>query len=180
MSALLLASKFEETIVPAIINFVHISDNAYTEDEMRAAEKHMLRALEWDVSRYPSPVHFLRCASKADGYARAPRTLAKYLAEIVIVEHRLVATPPSLLAAASMWLARLALGEGRWGKMMAHYAMYEEEEVLETAGWMLRYVLKPVEDEAFYEKWAAKRNMKVRTRRSILFINQLRVTVVRT
>ncbi|KAJ7033717.1 g2/mitotic-specific cyclin cdc13 [Mycena alexandri] len=161
MSALLLASKFEETIAPAIINFVHISDNAYTEDEMRAAEKHMLRALEWDLSRYPSPVHFLRRASKADGYAPAPRALAKYLAEIVIVEHRLVATPPSLLAAASMWLARLALGEGRWGKMMAHYAMYEEEEVLETAGWMLRYVLKPVEHEAFYKKWAAKRNMKV-------------------
>ncbi|KAJ7717219.1 nime/cyclinb [Mycena metata] len=161
MSALLLASKFEETIAPAIINFVHISDNAYTEDEMRAAEKHMLRALEWDLSRFPSPIHFLRRASKADGYAPAPRALAKYLAEIVIVEHRLVATPPSLLAAAAMWLARLALGEGRWGRMMAHYAMYEEEELLETAGWMLRYVLKPVEHESFYKKWASKRNMKV-------------------
>ncbi|KAJ7325389.1 hypothetical protein DFH08DRAFT_343387 [Mycena albidolilacea] len=109
---------------------------------------------------------------------------------IVLVEERLVGTPPSLLAAAAMWLARLALGEGDWlpasasstaakdededatvtaqkrayvlwTPTLAHYATYAEAELLPAARHMLRYVLQPVRHESFYRKWAGKRNMKV-------------------
>ncbi|KAF7344980.1 MFS domain-containing protein [Mycena venus] len=114
MAALLLAAKFEETVTPAIANFTHISEDAFSAQEMRQAEQHILRTLEWDLS-YPSPMHWLRRVSKAEGYKPQTRQLGKYLAEIFIVEERLVATPPSLLAAAAMWLARLALGEGGLG-----------------------------------------------------------------
>jgi G2/mitotic-specific cyclin 1/2 len=121
-------------------------------------------------------------------YQTQTRQLGKYLAEIVLVEERLVGTPPSLLAAAAMWLARLALGEGDWlpasstaakdededatvtapkrayvlwTPTLVHYATYAEAELLPAARHMLRYVLQPVRHESFYRKWAGKRNMKV-------------------
>ncbi|KAJ6458864.1 g2/mitotic-specific cyclin cdc13 [Mycena vitilis] len=160
-TALLLASKFEETVSPAIQNFVILCDGAVAAEDMLSAEQHMLRTLDWDL-RYPSPLHFLRRISKADGYAPHARTLGKYLTEITLVEHRLLATPPSLLAAAAMWLARIALGQrdGVWGATLAHYAMYTEAEVIPEAQKMLRYILRPIEHDAFYRKWAAKGNMK--------------------
>ncbi|KAK7035670.1 MFS domain-containing protein [Favolaschia claudopus] len=113
MACLLLASKFEETVSPAIVNFTQISGDVYTADEMRNAEKHILKTLEWDLS-YPNPMNWLRRVSKVEGYEPQARNLAKYLAEIALMEKNLVATPPSLLAASAMWLARVALGEGDW------------------------------------------------------------------
>ncbi|KAJ7255090.1 cyclin-like protein [Mycena haematopus] len=183
MACLLVASKFEETISPAITNFTAISDDAFTMAEMREAERHVLMTLGWEVS-WMGPMHWLRRISKADGYNPRTRQLGKYLAEIVLVDHKLVGTPPSLIAAAAMWLARLALGEGEWvaprarrsthdddaahkgavftlwTPTLAHYATYTEDAVLTTAGHMLRYVLQPVRHESFYRKWAGKKNMK--------------------
>ncbi|KAJ7325432.1 cyclin-like protein, partial [Mycena albidolilacea] len=168
MACLLLASKYEETVSPAIANFTQISDGAFSNAEMQQAEQNVLRTLGWDLS-YPSPIHWLRRVSKAERYQTQTRQLGKYLAEIVLVEERLVGTPPSLLAAAAMWLVRLALGEGDWlprayvlwTPTLAHYATYAEAELLPAARRMLRYVLQPVRHESFYRKWAGKRNMKV-------------------
>ncbi|KAF8145831.1 cyclin-like protein [Mycena galopus ATCC 62051] len=201
LACLLVACKFEETICPAICNFVQIAGDAYndrtgameptySEAQIREAERHVLGTLEWGVSvggGVPGVYGWLRRCSKAEGYQTQTRQLAKYLAEIMLVEHRLVGTPPSLLAAAALWLARVALGEGEWvpkrkngssdtdagpasddegiftlwPPTLAHYATYPERALLPTAGHMLRYVLKPVEHESFHRKWAGKKNMKV-------------------
>ncbi|KAJ7500765.1 cyclin-like protein [Mycena galericulata] len=162
MACMLIASKFEETISPAIANFIDVSEGTYTASDMLQAEQHILRALDWDLS-YPSPINFLRRISKADGFDPQTRTIAKYLAEIACMEHRLIAAPPSQLAAAALWLARLAVGkeEGEWTPNLAHYSAYRESELVPVANEMLRYVLQPMRHESFYKKWAGKRNMKV-------------------
>ncbi|KAJ7194935.1 A/B/D/E cyclin, partial [Mycena pura] len=160
MACLLIASKYEETVTPSIKHFVNLSDGAATEDDMRTAEQHILRSLEWDL-RFPNPMHFLRRISKADEYAPHTRMLGKYLAEIACMEYRLLAVPPSMLAAAAMWLARLALGQPDWTPTLAHYAMYAESALLPAASVMLRYVLQPIRHENFYKKYAGKRNLKV-------------------
>jgi G2/mitotic-specific cyclin 1/2 len=67
MACLLLSSKYEETVSPAIANFTQISDGAFSNAEMQQAEQHVLRTLGWDLS-YPSPMHWLRRVSKAEGY----------------------------------------------------------------------------------------------------------------
>ncbi|KAF7296095.1 MFS domain-containing protein [Mycena kentingensis (nom. inval.)] len=160
MACLLIAAKYEETVAPAIENYVFIADGATTADEMRTAEQHILRSLEWDL-RYPNPMHYLRRISKADGYSPNTRTLGKYLAEISCVDHRLIGVPPSMLSAAAMWLARLALGQTAWTPTLAHYAGYRESALVPVANVMLRYLVQPIKHESFYKKYAGKRNMKV-------------------
>jgi hypothetical protein len=66
--------------------------------------------LELDIPK----IHFLRRISKADDYDVKARTIGKHLLEVGTLEWRLLATPPSLMAVASIWLARLILGNYEW------------------------------------------------------------------
>jgi hypothetical protein len=50
---------------------------------------------------FPNPMHFLRHISKADDYDIKSRTMGKYLLEVGTLQCRLLATPPSLVAAAA-------------------------------------------------------------------------------
>ena len=103
----------EETVSPSVANFIYCAQCSYTEQEILQAEKYILKTIDWNLS-YPSPLNFLRRISKADDYNIHVRTIGKYLLEIGIIDWRLLGTPPSLLAAAAMWLARLILDMPDW------------------------------------------------------------------
>ncbi|KAI0315586.1 cyclin-like protein [Amylostereum chailletii] len=154
-----IAAKVEEIVAPSAANFLYCADASYTEVEILQAERYILKTLEWNMS-YPNPIHFLRRVSKADEYNVQVRTIAKYLMEIECVEWRLIAAPPSLLAAASIWLARLMLGREDWTANLAHYSSYPESALIPTANLMLNYILKPIRHPSFYKKYASKKYMK--------------------
>jgi G2/mitotic-specific cyclin 1/2 len=122
ITCMFLAAKVEEIVAPSATNFLYCADSSYTEAEILQAEKYILKTLEWNMG-YPNPIHFLRRVSKADEYNVQARTVAKYFLEIVCVEWRLIAAPPSLLAAASMWLARFVLGKEDWARHSFHLAV---------------------------------------------------------
>ena len=102
-----------EVVAPSAANFLYCADSSYTEVEILQAERYVLKTLVWNMS-YPNPIPFLRRVSKADEYNVQVRTIAKYLLEIQCLEWRLIAAPPSLLAASAIWLARLILGFCDW------------------------------------------------------------------
>ncbi|KAF8480251.1 cyclin-like protein [Russula ochroleuca] len=160
ITCMFLAAKVEEIVAPSAINFLYCADSSYTEAEILQAEKYILKTLEWNMG-LPNPIHFLRRVSKADEYNVQARTVAKYFLEIECVEWRLIAAPPSLLAAASMWLARFVLGKEDWTPNLAHYSSYAESAIIPTANLMINYVLKPVRHPSFFKKYAAKKFMKV-------------------
>ncbi|GLB39108.1 putative cyclin family protein [Lyophyllum shimeji] len=159
VTCMFIAAKFEEVVAPSVTHFLMCADSSYTESEILQAERYILKTLDWNLS-YPNPVHYLRRASKADDYNVKVRTLAKYLLEIGCLEWRLIAAPPSLMAAASIWLARLALGMENWTPNLAHYSSYPESSLVPTANLMLNYILKPIRHESFHKKYAGKRYFK--------------------
>lgn len=159
VTCLFVASKFEEVVSPSVTHFLLCADSTYTEPEILQAERYVLKTLDYNLN-FPNPVHYLRRVSKADGYDVKVRTLAKYLLEISCLEWRLIAAPPSLMAAASIWLARIALGYEQWTPNLAHYAGYSESALVPTANLMLNYVLKPIRHESFHKKYAGKRYYK--------------------
>ncbi|KAJ7039842.1 g2/mitotic-specific cyclin cdc13 [Mycena alexandri] len=159
VTCMFIASKFEEVVAPSVSQFVEIAEGTYTEAEILQAERYVLKTLDWNLS-YPNPVHYLRRVSKADDYNVKARTLGKYLLEIGCLEWRLIAAPPSLLAAAAIWLARIALGEENWSPNLAHYSSYPESALLPTANLMLNYILKPIRHQAFHDKYSGKKFAK--------------------
>ena len=113
ITAMFIASKYEEVLSPHVQNFKHVADDGFSEEEILKAERFVLAALNYDLS-YPNPMNFLRRISKADNYDIQTRTLGKYLLEISLVDHKFMAFHPSHIAAASMYLSRLILERGEW------------------------------------------------------------------
>ena len=119
ITAMFIASKYEEVISPHVINFRHVADDGFSEEEILKAERFVLAALNYDLS-YPNPMNFLRRISKADSYDIQTRTLGKYLLEISLLDHRFMGYHPSHIAAAAMYLARLILERGEWVRVATH------------------------------------------------------------
>jgi cyclin B len=65
VTALLLAAKYEEIWAPEVNDFVHISDNAYTREQILHMEKTMLNTLQFNLT-VPTPYVFVaRCLKAA-------------------------------------------------------------------------------------------------------------------
>ncbi|EGO23563.1 hypothetical protein SERLADRAFT_349359, partial [Serpula lacrymans var. lacrymans S7.9] len=130
ITCLFVAAKVEEIVAPSVAHFLYCANSSYT--YLRQPECYVLKTLDWNLS-YPSPMHFLRRISKADEYDVKARTIVKYFLEIQCLEWRLLAAPPSLIAAAAIWLARLILGQDKWTPNLAHYSSYAESTIIPTA-----------------------------------------------
>ena len=159
VTAMFIASKYEEVLSPHVANFRHVADDGFTEAEILSAERYVLTALNYDLS-YPNPMNFLRRISKADNYDIQTRTLGKYLMEISLLDHRFMHYLPSHIAAASMFLARSILERGEWDATLTHYAGYTEEEIEPVFKLMVDYLARPVTHEAFFKKYASKKFLK--------------------
>ncbi|KKZ68454.1 G2/mitotic-specific cyclin 1/2 [[Emmonsia] crescens] len=159
VTAMFIASKYEEVLSPHVANFSHVADETFSDKEILDAERHVLATLNYDIS-YPNPMNFLRRISKADNYDIQTRTLGKYLMEVSLLDHRFMAYRQSHVAAAAMYLARLILDRGPWDATLAHYAGYNKEEILPVFQLMIDYLHRPVSHEAFFKKYASKKFMK--------------------
>lgn len=159
LTAMFVAAKYEEVLCPGVSNFLYLADGGYDTEEILKAERYMLKVLGFNLS-YANPMNFLRRISKADQYDIQTRTVAKYFMEISLVDYRLLEHPPSLVAAASIWMARKVLQRGPWTPTLVHYSSYTEYELLGTAEIMLDYVLRPIQHPAFHKKYAVKKFMK--------------------
>nr|POE49341.1 g2/mitotic-specific cyclin-b [Quercus suber] len=159
VTAMFIASKYEEVLSPHVQNFVHVADDGFSESEILTAERFVLQSLNYDLS-YPNPMNFLRRISKADNYDIQTRTLGKYLLEIGCLDHRFLKHPPSLVAAAAMYLARLVLKRGEWDATLSKYAGYTEQEIQPVFKLMVDYLHGPVQHDAFFRKYASKKFLK--------------------
>ncbi|XP_038003089.1 G2/mitotic-specific cyclin-B2 [Motacilla alba alba] len=141
VTALLIASKYEEILSPDVADFVYITDNAYTSNEVREMEITILKELNFDLGR-PLPIHFLRRASKAGEADAKQHTLAKYLMELTLIDYDMVHHRPSEIAAAALCLSQKVLGRKKWGTKQQYYTGYAEDSLVMTMKHMAKNVVK--------------------------------------
>jgi G2/mitotic-specific cyclin 2 len=173
ITALFIASKYEEVISPHVSNFTYMAKD-YQDTEILSAERFILSTLDYDLS-YPNPMNFLRRISKADNYDIQTRTLGKYLLEISLLDHRFLKYHPSHISAAAMYMSRMILERGEWvgakyqpkisansrkNSVIAHYAGYTEEEIQPVFDLLLDYCSGEIRHDAFHAKYASKKYLK--------------------
>ncbi|NXG04100.1 CCNB2 protein, partial [Sakesphorus luctuosus] len=166
VTAMLVASKYEEIVCPDVVDFVYITDNAYTSHEIREMEMIILKELNFDLGR-PLPVHFLRRASKAGEANAKQHTLAKYLMELTLVDYDMVHHRPSEIAAAALCLSQKILGHDKWGPKQQYYTGYTEDSLLMTMKHMAKNVVKVNEKLTKYtavkNKYASSKLLMIST-----------------
>lgn len=166
VTALLLASKYEEMFSPDIADFVYITDNAYTGAEVREMEMTILKELNFDLGR-PLPLHFLRRASKAGEADAEQHTLAKYLMELTLIDYDMVHHHPSEIAAAALCLSQKILGQNKWGTKQQYYTGYAEDSLVMIMKHMAKNVVKVNENLTKYtaikNKYASSKLLRIST-----------------
>ncbi|XP_040195759.1 G2/mitotic-specific cyclin-B1 isoform X2 [Rana temporaria] len=141
VSAMFIASKYEEIYCPTIGDFSFVTDHTFTKSQIRNMEMQILTILNFDIGK-PLPLHFLRRASKIGEVDAALHTLAKYLIELSMVDYEMVHFPPSQVAAAAFCLSQKVLDGGEWTPTLQHYMGYSESSLIPVMRHLAKNVLK--------------------------------------
>jgi len=128
VTAMLIASKYEEMYPPEVTDFEYITDKAFTTSQILAMEILMLKTLDFNLGR-PLPLHFLRRDSKAAQVDAEHHTLAKYLLELSLVDYDMCHVPPSKVAAASLYLSMQIWKRIEWTETCEHYSRYSASDL---------------------------------------------------
>jgi len=137
VSAMFIASKYEEMYAPEIGDFVYITDRAYSEAQIRAMEIKILTVLRFELGR-PLPLHFLRRNSKAGNVDALIHTLAKYIMELTLVEYTMAHLQPSVIAAAALALSLKVFDQedksirDLWTSTLNYYTSYSFDTIADT------------------------------------------------
>eukprot|EP00440_Ansanella_granifera_P033203 gb/GFBE01036023.1/.p1 GENE.gb/GFBE01036023.1/~~gb/GFBE01036023.1/.p1 ORF type:complete len:437 (+),score=78.60 gb/GFBE01036023.1/:1-1311(+) len=124
--AMFVAAKFEEIDPPTVHNFVYITDNAYTKEEVLQAECAMLATLGFNIVT-PTADEFLDRLLRAHCCDSRHRSLAHYLLELAMVDIKWLRYRPSHVAAAAVLLSNELLGQRTsWPPSLARCARYSE------------------------------------------------------
>uniref|UniRef100_A0A8C0HUZ1 G2/mitotic-specific cyclin-B1 n=1 Tax=Balaenoptera musculus TaxID=9771 RepID=A0A8C0HUZ1_BALMU len=119
VTAMFIASKYEEMYPPEIGDFAFVTDNTYTKYQIRQMEMKILRALNFSLGR---PL-----IGEVDVKLH---TLTKYLMELTMLNYHMVHFPPSQIAVGAFCLALKILDNGELTPILQHYLSYTEESLL--------------------------------------------------
>jgi len=119
VTAALISSKYEEIYPPEVKDFVYITDNAYTKEDILKMEQKMLHTLDFNLN-VPSSNRFLQRFAKLWGSSKKTVFLAQYLLELSLVEAGMLKYLPSIQASSALYVAhKLMNGLEKWGDKMA-------------------------------------------------------------
>ncbi|KAI8026184.1 putative cyclin-B3-1 [Camellia lanceoleosa] len=138
LTALLLASKYEDFWHPRVLDLISISVESYTRDQMLGMEKAMLKKLKFRLNA-PTPYMFMLRFLKASQSDTKLEHLAFYLIELCLVEYEALKFKSSLLCASSIYVARCTLQKTPgWTPLLANHARYEESQIRDCAEMVLK------------------------------------------
>ncbi len=104
---MLIASKFEEIFPPGVEDFVYISDNTFTRQQVIEMESTMLNTLAFDLTN-PTSIGFLTRYTRVAGSDPLVVLLSTYLCELTLMEYSMTPHLPSHIALAALVLANQA------------------------------------------------------------------------
>ncbi|XP_027356813.1 putative cyclin-B3-1 [Abrus precatorius] len=139
LTALLLASKYEDFWHPRVKDLISISAESYTRDQMLEMEKLILRKLKFRLNaptHYVFMVRFLKAAESDEKLEH----MAFFLIDLCLVEYEALAFKPSLLCASALYVARCTLQiTPAWTPLLHKHARYEVSQIRNCADMILKF-----------------------------------------
>jgi len=145
-AAMLISSKFEEIYAPEVSEFVYITDDTYTRQQVLKMESLMIKTLGFDfcaVTPLDYLNRFIRALQTTDPQVTK---LARFLSDIALIDYRMVQYAPSLIATAVCVYSNYILHGKGWDDSIEHYSGYTWAQVLPC----LRDLQKSHEDQILH------------------------------
>ena len=168
VTAMLIASKYEEIYPPIVTDFVYITDNAYDKSEILEMEESMLKHLEFSI-HFTSPYRFLERFFYLKSSNERERFAAQFLVEACLIHYPMLKYNSSVLAAGALYLAsKLCSSPDPWSRDLAQVTHLQEATLRQCAKEMYSGVLLRVMDQnsklkAVYNKFASPKYGSVST-----------------
>ncbi len=103
ITAILIACKHEEIILPKVEDFIYITDNAYTKKEVFEMENDILNSFNFDLL-YPSPIKFYEFMALKFDFDKKKFLMGKYLMETFLVDLKWINYKPSVISCACVYI----------------------------------------------------------------------------
>ena len=176
-ASLALASKIEELVFPVMDDWVWLSDNAITRDEIIQMQKRIIWVLDWETY-YPTQLEFLRRNSTFGQLTDLEYRLSSYLSEIGRYHPQFCINLPSKNAAACFLLARIlsiykATGIPAKTKLQLLETKTECEENKENLGGPLNQTTSSMKDISIFLDETYDKNATSSTKNKTHFVNPI-------
>ena len=129
VTAMLIACKYEEIYPPIVKDFVYITDNAYTKEEILDQERRMLQILDFNI-QITSSYRFLERFTKVAKVDALIFNLSRYLLELSLVNYKFLKYSPSNLASSALYLSlKMTKHPNPWSEAMVKHTHYKESTI---------------------------------------------------
>jgi len=129
VTAMLIASKYEERHPPKVKDYVYITDRAYTQNDVIEMEATLLASINFQLCA-PTAVNFLDRYQSFNGPTGKHCDLSAFLLELSLVEYEMLQYTPSLLAAAALFVSNSLLQRSPpWTEILATQTEYESHSL---------------------------------------------------
>ncbi len=105
ITSMLIACKYEEIYFPEIKDFIYMTDNTYSKDEVLKMEYEILKKLEFNITN-PSSLRFLEIYNFYLKLDNKIYFLAKYFLELSLVNYKQIKFLPSIIATSAIYLSK--------------------------------------------------------------------------
>ncbi len=149
VTALVVASKYEEIYPPEIRDFIHVTEKLVSKDEILKMEGQVLQKLKFELSG-PSVIRFAERFEKIAGCSEQVSHLVSYICELQLLDYGMLRHMPSLLASGAVYLAqRIVRGSSPcWSEHLRAQSGHSEEDVRECARELLVLVQEHAKEES--------------------------------
>lgn len=170
VTAMFIASKYEELFPPEIGDFAYITDDTYKKKQILDMEKKIVKVLDFHLGK-PLPTHFLRRYSKAAKASDKNHLVAKYIIELASVDYSTAHYKPSEVSAAALYISlRLFPLDNNsetktWTKTLEHYTHYTVERLSPIIQRLAKLVKNApnVKVQAVYSKYQSSKFERIST-----------------
>ncbi|CAJ0596630.1 unnamed protein product [Cylicocyclus nassatus] len=120
-TAMMISSKYEEIYPPELKEFVYVTDDTYTAEQILHMERIILNELHFDVGT-PTSQWFGGRFARHQRATRKTVNAMNMLLDLVLLEVEYIAYRPSYIAAACLCYANVLTGPKPWSTEMEHWS----------------------------------------------------------
>ena len=126
ITSMFIASKYEDIYPPEIKDFIFVTNNTYSKDELIKLESDILDKIEFNLT-FPTSLRFLEIFKEMLNLKEIDYLRCRYFIEIALFDYKCCHFPPSLIAASSVLLNH-KINKNKNIK-------YSDNRILETIGY---------------------------------------------